>query len=124
MVTIQTSTKPRTFTVEVATTPSQKERGLMLRKYLRHNHGMLFLYDPPQVAGFWMKDTYLPLDLIFIDAQDKIVQIHEKAQPLSQKIIYSQKPIKAVLELFAGSVTRYNIKVNQNIQILPHKDTP
>lgn len=122
IVTIQTSAKPCTFAVEIASNALQKERGLMLRKYLRHNHGMLFLYDPPQIARFWMKDTSLPLDLIFIDVQDKIVQIYEKAQPLSQKIIYSQKPIKAVLELFAGSVARYNIKVNQVIQISPYKD--
>ena len=122
IVTITTARQQHDFVVEIASTPKQQERGLMLRKYLRHNHGMLFLYAQPQIARFWMKNTYIPLDLIFIDAQDKIIQIYENAQPLSQKLICSQKPIKAVLELFSGSVARYNIKINQAIKISSNKD--
>lgn len=122
IVTIATVPKQIEFIVETSSTSKQKERGLMFRKYLQHNHGMLFLYDPPQRARFWMKNTYLPLDLIFIDADNKIIQIYENAKPLSQTLICSQKPIKAVLELFAGSVTRYNIKVNQVIKISSYKD--
>ncbi|AIL12420.1 hypothetical protein IM40_01020 [Candidatus Paracaedimonas acanthamoebae] len=112
MVTIITATQQIKFIAETASTAIQKKHGLMFRKYLQHNHGMLFLYDQPQIARFWMKNTYISFDLIFIDSQDKIIQIYENAKPLSQKLICSQKPIKAVLELFAGSVAKYNIKVN------------
>jgi uncharacterized membrane protein (UPF0127 family) len=117
IVTIAAEKHPHEFVIEIALTPKQHERGLMFRKYLPYKHGMLFLYKRPQLARFWMKNTFIPLDLIFIDSQDKIIQIHEHAQPLSQDLICSKKPIKAILELFAGSVARYNIKINQSIKM-------
>jgi len=120
IVSLITTTQEIEFMVEISSTEKEKAHGLMFRKYLHPNHGMLFLYDPPRFARFWMKNTYIPLDLIFIDSQDKIVQIYEKAKPLSQKIIRSQQPVKAVLELSAGSVAKYNIKLNQIIKF--HKD--
>lgn len=120
IVSLTTTDQAIEFMVEISSTEKEKARDLMFRKYLHPNHGMLFLYDPPSFARFWMKNTYIPLDLVFIDAQDKIVQIYEKAKPLSQKLICSQQPIKAILELSAGSIARYNIKINQIIKF--HKD--
>jgi len=116
-VTITTETQSVEFKVEIALTPEQQARGLMFRKYLHPKQGMLFLYKRPQMAKFWMKNTFIPLDLIFIDAKNKVSQIHENAEPRSKKFIYSQRPIKAVLELFAGTVAHYQIKIDQVVTI-------
>ncbi len=116
-ITIITETQPIEFKVETALTSEQHARGLMFRKYLRPKQGMLFLYKRPQIARFWMKNTFIPLDLIFIDVKNKIIKIHENAEPHSKKFIYSQRPIKAVLELFAGTVAHYHIKIDQVVKI-------
>ena len=92
------------ISVEVATTPAQQSRGLMFRTRLPAKHGMLFLHDPPQKVVMWMKNTYLPLDMIFLDREGKVVQIVERTTPLSLARIRSSQPIAAVLELAAGSV--------------------
>ncbi len=120
-VTITTETQHIEFDVETALTPEQQARGLMFRKYLRPKQGMLFLYQRPQMAKFWMKNTFIPLDLIFIDANSKVSQIHENAEPRSKKFIYSQRPIKAVLELFAGTVAHYQIKIDQVVTITENR---
>ncbi len=90
--------------VEVAATPAEQLRGLMFRTRLAAKHGMLFLHDPPQKVVMWMKNTYLPLDMIFLDRKGKVVQIVERTTPLSLASIRSSQPVAAVLELAAGSV--------------------
>ena len=90
--------------VLIAATPAEQRRGLMFRTTLPAKHGMLFLHDPPQRVVMWMKNTYLPLDMIFLDREGKVVQIVERTTPLSLARIRSTQPVSGVLELAAGSV--------------------
>ncbi|HUE88572.1 MAG TPA: DUF192 domain-containing protein [Vicinamibacterales bacterium] len=92
------------FQVWIAADDRSRARGLMNVRALPANHGMLFLFERPQYAAFWMKDTYLSLDLIFIDADGVVVNVAANATPLSLEPISSAAPVKAVLEL-AGSTT-------------------
>src|SRR5206468_12336636 len=86
------------FTVEVAATPEQQERGLMFRRSLAGDRGMIFPYDPPQFVGFWMKNTLIPLDMIFIRADGRIARVAANATPLSLDPVLSGDLVAAVLE--------------------------
>jgi uncharacterized membrane protein (UPF0127 family) len=106
---IVTKNGVRVFNVEVATTPEQHATGLMNRRALPAGTGMLFDFGQPQMASFWMKDTYVPLDMIFIAADGTIVKIAEDTTPLSLQPIMSPGPVKAVLEVVAGTSRRQGI---------------
>ncbi|QJU57944.1 DUF192 domain-containing protein [Sphingomonas sp. AP4-R1] len=108
--------KVRTFTVEVATTFEQQETGLMYRKTMPADHGMIFPMSPPRPATFWMKNTYLPLDLIFIGPDHRIVRIAENAVPLSLDLIDCPEPAAAVLELNGGAVKAQGIAVGDQVR--------
>jgi Uncharacterized conserved protein len=89
------------FTVEVAATLDQQERGLMFRRSLAGDRGMIFRYDPPQDVSFWMRNTLIPLDIIFIRSDGTIVRItHAKA--LDETPLPAGEPIAAVLEIRGG----------------------
>jgi len=90
------------FTVEVARTPDQQARGLMNRESLAADRGMIFPYDPPVVASFWMKNTLIPLDIIFIRADGTIASIEANTVPLSLDPVASAVPVATVLELAGG----------------------
>ena len=97
------------FSVEMATTEQEKETGLMYRKELADGKGMLFDFSPEQQISMWMKNTYIPLDMIFIRADGRILRIAENTEPLSTKIISSGGPAKGVLEVIAGTAKKYGI---------------
>jgi len=97
------------FTVEVAATPDEQERGLMFRRELAPNHGMIFPYKPPQEVGFWMKNTWIPLDIVFIRSDGTIVRITH-AQPMDLTPLPSGEPISAVLEIAGGRAAQLGIK--------------
>ncbi len=97
------------FSVEMATTEEEKTTGLMYRKELPEGKGMLFDFTPEQEVSMWMKNTYIPLDMIFIRADGKILRIAENTEPLSTKIIPSRGPAKGVLEVIAGTAQKYGI---------------
>jgi len=97
------------FTVEVATNDAQHARGLMWRKNLPKAHGMLFDFGHTQHADFWMKNTLIPLDMIFMNDHGTITQVVENATPESTAIISSDTDVRAVLEVMGGSATRYHI---------------
>lgn len=99
------------FTVELANTPEQRERGLMYRKNLAPNAGMLFDFEESQVVAFWMRNTLIPLDMLFIDSVGRIVRIAERTVPLSETPISSGESVRAVLELNGGTAARLRIKV-------------
>jgi uncharacterized membrane protein (UPF0127 family) len=94
------------FSVEVMRTPEQLSQGLMFRRYLPDDRGMLFDFKTEQPVQFWMKNTYLPLDMIFISKAGKIVSIAENTEPLSEKLVPSGAPVAAVLEVNAGTAAR------------------
>src|ERR1051325_7015887 len=106
---IVTRTGVQVFSIEMATTEQEKETGLMYRKELADGKGMLFDFSPEQQISMWMKNTYIPLDMIFIRADGRILRIAENTEPLSTKIISSGGPAKVVLEVIAGTAKKYGI---------------
>lgn len=114
-LTIETAKGPHKFAVEVATTPEQMEQGLMFRKSLAPDAGMIFDFKTPQPAMMWMKNTLIPLDMLFVDAQGRIVNIHERAVPGSLETIGSAAPVRAVIELNGGTAARLGIKPGDRV---------
>jgi uncharacterized membrane protein (UPF0127 family) len=109
-LTIDTDHGPRIFTVELATTPEQMARGLMFRRSLPPDAGMLFVYPDSRPVAFWMKNTLIPLDMLFIAGDGKVSRIVERAVPLSETPISSVDEVRAVLELNGGTAARLGIK--------------
>ncbi len=110
-VTVDSATGPQRFTVEMALTPQQQEQGLMFRRSLAPDAGMLFVFPKTEPLVFWMKNTYIPLDMLFIADNGRIIDIHERAVPLSEATIAAKEPGRAVLELNGGTVARLGIKL-------------
>ena len=108
-LTIETNAGMHVFTVEVAITPKERARGLMFRRELASDRGMLFLYSPKSRISMWMKNTLIPLDMVFIRADGQVVAIHENAVPGSLDNISSGTPARAVLELDGGTAGRLGI---------------
>ena len=90
------------YDVEVATTPDQQARGLMFRPVLGINKGMLFIFDRQRPLSFWMRNTLIPLDIIFIDQDGKLVSIQREAEPLTTTSRPSEGPARYVLEIDGG----------------------
>lgn len=103
------------FDVELAETPMQQMQGLMFREKMAPDAGMLFLYDRPQPASFWMKNTLIPLDMIFIGADGKVVNIHQNAVPQSLDSINSAGPVKGILEINGGMSARLGIRAGDRV---------
>ncbi len=110
-LTIATATGPKAFHVEIAATEAQREQGLMYRPMMAADAGMVFLYDRPQQVAFWMKNTVIPLDMLFIGGNGRIVSIHERAVPFSEETIASGPDAQDVLEVNGGTVARLGIQV-------------
>ena len=108
-VEIASKTGVHVFTVEIADTEQSRERGLMFRKELPPGRGMLFDFHREQQVGFWMKNTLIPLDMIFIDGRGRIVSIAQDAKPMSEDVIMSGGQVRAVLEVEAGTARRLGI---------------
>jgi len=101
--------KPIQYHVEVAKTDEEQAMGLMNRLDLKNNSGMLFLFDNEKKASFWMKNTFIPLDIIFINKNGSINRIYKNTKPKSLKRIKSKGEVLAVLEINAGEVNKHNI---------------
>jgi hypothetical protein len=106
---ITTKSGVHPFSVELATTEAEREKGLMFRKELPEGQGMLFDFHREQDVGFWMQNTYIPLDMIFIKADGRILRIAENAKPMSTDVIPSNGPVRFVLELIAGTARKMGI---------------
>jgi uncharacterized membrane protein (UPF0127 family) len=104
------------FLVEIAETPEQRAQGLMFRRQLDAGAGMLFLFGGSEVRGMWMKNTLIPLDMLFIDEEGKIVRIEESTVPHSERAIISGEPVAAVLEVNAGTASRLMIKPGDRVR--------
>ncbi|MBB4195967.1 hypothetical protein GGE45_006050 [Rhizobium aethiopicum] len=103
------------FTVEVAATGDQRARGLMFRKSMADDAGMIFDFGQTRRVAMWMENTILPLDMLFADDTGTIRHIKENAKPYSRDIIDSMSPVKYVVELNAGIVTKLGIKPGDRI---------
>lgn len=104
------------FAVEVADTADERAQGLMFREHLGANEGMLFLYPAEKPVAFWMKNTPLPLDMIFIDGKGRIVSVAAMAKPYDTSPISSDGPAKAVLEILGGSAGQLGIKAGDLVE--------
>ncbi|HWU93068.1 MAG TPA: DUF192 domain-containing protein [Sphingomicrobium sp.] len=108
-LTIHSANGDHRFTVEVAATPQEQETGLMFRRSVAPNHGMIFPYDPPVVASFWMKNTLVPLDIVFIGVDHRIAYVAANAKPLSLDSISGGVDVSGVLELRGGRAAELGI---------------
>jgi uncharacterized protein len=115
-LTIVSATGSHRFTVEVAETPAQMEQGLMFRRTLAPDAGMLFDYKQPTMAAMWMRNTLIPLDMLFVDAQGRIVNIRQRAVPQSLDVIAATAPVRAVIELNGGTAARLGIAPGDRVQ--------
>ncbi|MBH67145.1 MAG: hypothetical protein CMM58_02210 [Rhodospirillaceae bacterium] len=105
-----------TFDVEIANTNNKRAKGLMFRKSLGEEQGMLFLYEEEKPILMWMKNTLIPLDMLFINEEGLITHIVEQTVPLSLDIISSNGDVLAVLELLGGTSARLDIRVGDSVK--------
>lgn len=118
-VAFRTADDTVTFQIEIADTPTLREKGLMFREHLPENSGMLFVYDDPHPVSFWMRNTLIPLDMIFMDQSGVIRHIHSNARPLDETPIPGAVPDdpdpnrQFVLEIAGGETSRLGLQVGQ-----------
>jgi uncharacterized membrane protein (UPF0127 family) len=112
---IATRTGVHVFAVELAVTPEQQAQGLMFRRELPEGRGMLFDFQKEQPTSFWMKNTYIPLDMIFIRADGRILRVAENTVPLSEALVSSGGPVRAVLEVIAGTAKKLGIAAGDRV---------
>jgi uncharacterized membrane protein (UPF0127 family) len=114
-LTIVSSKGEHRFQIEVARSPEEQERGLMYRQSLAPTAGMLFTYGNPRNIEMWMRNTYIPLDMIFIGADWRITRIAERTIPLSLITVASKGPVVAVLEVNAGTASRLGLRFGDRV---------
>jgi uncharacterized membrane protein (UPF0127 family) len=112
---IVTRSGVHSFTVELAATDEARSKGLMYRRELPEGRGMLFDFKQDQNAAMWMKNTYIPLDMIFIRADGRIQRIAENTRPESEKIITAGAPVRAVLEVIGGTARKLGIRAGDRV---------
>jgi len=112
---IVSKTGVHAFTVELAVTEDQREHGLMFRRELPEGRGMLFKFEPDQVVSMWMHNTYIPLDMIFIRGDGRIVRIAENTTPQSDRIISSGSPARGVLEVIGGTARKLGLAPGDHV---------
>ena len=116
VLTIETSKGIHTFQVEVAQTPEQWARGLMHRATLAPDAGMLFLFPRARRVSMWMKDTFIPLDMVFITRSGRVAEVKADTQPLSLQTIAPRTPVPFVLEIAAGTADRLGIRPGDRVR--------
>ncbi len=114
-LTILTDAGPRVFEVEVADTGAERARGLMYRETLAADAGMLFDFERPRRVSMWMKNTLIPLDMLFIDDAGKVVEIAANTVPHDLTAIGPDAPVRAVLELNGGASAVHGIEAGDRV---------
>ncbi len=114
-LTIRAGKTDHQFLIEVADNDVTREKGLMFRKALASDHGMLFVFHEVSEQNFWMKNTLIPLDIIFISKDGKIVKIHQMAKPNDLTLIPSGQPVAAALEIKGGEAARRHLKEGNRV---------
>lgn len=115
-VVLRTDSGEHSYAVEIATTQAEKARGLMFRRSMPQDSGMIFLYDTPKVMSMWMRNTYIPLDMIFITQEGSVLRVEANTEPFSTDVIYSGGDAIAVLELNAGEAARIGLKPGDRVE--------
>ena len=113
---IESATGTHIFDVEVAVSETEKSCGLMLRQRLGRDEGMLFDYGAPQAIAMWMEKTVIPLDMLFLGADGRIVHIAERTVPFSRATVGPPGPARAVLEVLAGTAQRLGLKRGDQVR--------
>jgi uncharacterized protein len=116
-LTIERSGGRDSFRIWIADTAARSEQGLMWIRQLPRDYGMVFQLDAPRPLSMWMRNTYVPLDMLFFDAAGRITHIHPRAVPLSDEIIDSGGKVAGVIELLAGEAERRGIKTGDRIAV-------
>jgi uncharacterized protein len=116
LVTIVTASGTHDYTVELALTAEQRAVGLMNRESMAEDHGMLFRFETVRPITMWMRNTLIPLDMIFIREDGTVAGFHENAEPLSESIIASPEPVKFVLELNGGKAAEIGLAPGDTVQ--------
>jgi uncharacterized membrane protein (UPF0127 family) len=114
-LTVRSSTGAHLFTVQVAATPEEQEHGLMFYRSLGADQGMIFPYDPPQNVAFWMKNTLIPLDIIYVRADGTIARI-VNAKALDETPVPAGEPIALVLEIRGGRAAELGIREGDRVE--------
>ena len=115
-LTIASNGRTHRFTVEVARTSEEQAMGLMYRTALAPDRGMIFPFDPPRPASFWMRNTLIPLDMIFVRADGSIANIAANTVPYSEEPVPSDGPVAAVLEIAGGRAAELGIKPGDKVK--------
>jgi len=113
---ISSGAKSHRFTVELADDDAERSTGLMHRGQMNDDHGMLFDFQTPRRVAFWMRNTFIPLDMIFIKSDGEIVSIFENVPPLNDNTVGPERPVRAVLELNAGTSKKLGLKVGDMVR--------
>lgn len=114
-LTIQSSTGKHHFTVEVARTAEQQAQGLMFRQSLAPDRGMIFPYETPTDVSFWMKNTLIPLDMVFVRPNGTVARVAENTVPMSLDPVPSLEPVSAVIEIAGGRAAELRIKEGDRV---------
>ncbi len=112
------SGSPWLVKVELAKNDSERSRGLMYRRELAKDSGMLFLFEAPEIRRFWMRNTYLPLDIIFLNERKVVVGIEENTVPLDETSRGPDQPAQYVVEVLAGEARKHGVHVGSRVEFL------
>jgi hypothetical protein len=106
----------RTFTIEIAATEESRQRGLMHRKALPADRGMIFVFDREEPRAFWMKNVPFPLDIVFLDATGRVVDV-KRLLPLDLRSTYAARPAQYAIEINAGAAVEAGVKIGDLITL-------
>jgi len=115
-LTLMTTQGAHVIDIEVTETAAEKAQGLMFRTQLADKAGMLFFYEPPQEITMWMRNTYIPLDMVFIRADGVVHRIEARTEPLSETIVTSRGDVTACLELAGGAAERLGLRPGDRVE--------
>lgn len=113
---IETAAGPQRFQIEVMRTDADRAKGLMFRQHMPADRGMLFDFPGEQIQTMWMRNTFIPLDMIFIRADGRVHRVEANTEPHSERTISSGAPVRAVLELNAGTAARIGLKPGDRVR--------
>ena len=115
-VAVVTATGRHVFVTEIADTPDTRSRGLMFRRHLAPDRAMLFDWGGMVVASMWMQNTYIPLDMVFIGADGRVVHIARQTTPGSLDVVTAGRPVRAVLEIAGGLAARIGLAPGDRVE--------